>query len=239
MKHVVVLFLVGVCLHMPAAVQAQKISLTMKNASLENVFKEIHHQTGYSFLYASQLLAQAPKVTIAITHASIENVLDSIFKKMNLHYEINDNVIVVSAGKRTGLKDKIAALQNSQEGSREGHLAIKAAANRTIIYLKEEFELCKVRNNCLLFISSVALGKFRNPMQNKRIRKIEIIKDLDEMLVFAYGTTVGQLKILRGHIPGVKIVLLTDQKRTSAIVLIRSRYSAGVIFKVPAISREL
>jgi len=211
----------------------------MKNASLENVFKEIHHQTGYSFLYASQLLAQAPKVTIAITHASIENVLDSIFKKMNLHYEINDNVIVVSAGKRTGLKDKIAALQNSQEGSREGHLAIKAAANRTIIYLKEEFELCKVRNNCLLFISSVALGKFRNPMQNKRIRKIEIIKDLDEMLVFAYGTTVGQLKILRGHIPGVKIVLLTDQKRTSAIVLIRSRYSAGVIFKVPAISREL
>jgi hypothetical protein len=242
MKHVLVLLLLGVCLHVTVAVHAQKISLSVKNAPLEKVFKEIHNQTGYNFLYASQLLAEAPKVTIEVMSASIVEVLDLIFKGMKLQYEINESTIVISAGKSLCVKDKIVELPGKNEGvNKEGHVAIKVVANRTIIYLKEEFELCKVKNNCLLFISSIALGKDRNPMQNKRIRKLEIIKELDEMVVFVYGTTSGQITVLRGHIAGVKIVLLTDQKRTSATVSVGSKYSSGVNLnpKAPAINRKL
>jgi hypothetical protein len=90
-------------------------------------------------------------------------------------------------------------------------------------------------------MSSLALGNARNPMQNKRLWKIELVRELDEMMVFAYGATIGQISLLRGCLSGVKVVLLTDLKRTSVIVTMGKGYSSGggVKRKVPWIKRAL
>lgn len=113
---------------------------------------------------------------------------------------------------------------DAQICSGEGHVAMKAITARVIFYLQEEFELCKVKNNCLLFMSSIALGGAKNPMQNKRFRKIEVTKKANEMLVYVYGFVTCPITILRGRIAAVKIVLLTDKKITSAIVWVGNRY---------------
>jgi len=99
MKHLIVFLLAGFCLPLTAAVNTNKINLSVKEASLENVFKEIHHQTGYYFLYASRLVASSPKVTIAIKNAGITEALDLIFKRVKLQYTIIDSTIVIRTGK--------------------------------------------------------------------------------------------------------------------------------------------
>jgi hypothetical protein len=80
-------------------------------------------------------------------------------------------------------------------------------------------------------------------MQNKCIRKIAVVKEGDEFVVNIYGTRVGQITgqitVLRARIDGVKVVLLTDQKKTSAGILVGSKYSSGINSKTPVINKEL
>lgn len=49
------------CIHVFAEGNAQTVTLSKKNASLEKVFKEIKSQTGYIFWYESDLLDASKK----------------------------------------------------------------------------------------------------------------------------------------------------------------------------------
>jgi hypothetical protein len=69
-------FLLVACLQVQAIGFSQKLSLSRKNASLENVFKEIRKQTGYLFFYDLDLLQKATPVTIDVKNASLKDVLD-------------------------------------------------------------------------------------------------------------------------------------------------------------------
>src|SRR5688572_7307337 len=73
----------------------EKITLNLKNASLEKVFNEISKQTGYSFLCEGILMKNARPVTINVQDASLEYVLQIIFKDQDLSYVIKDNNSVV------------------------------------------------------------------------------------------------------------------------------------------------
>ena len=54
MKLTAVLLIVA-CLQVSAKGNAQNISISQRNASLEKVFKEIHRKTGYQFFYQNEL----------------------------------------------------------------------------------------------------------------------------------------------------------------------------------------
>jgi len=83
------------CLQVSAKVYSQKVTLSLRNASLGKVFGEITKQTGYSFLYTDEVLEGAQKVDIKITNASIESVLDRCFRDQPLTYSIVEHTVVV------------------------------------------------------------------------------------------------------------------------------------------------
>lgn len=89
----VLLFIVFI--HASAGTDAQKIDLSVKDISLQKVFKEIRRQTGYQFLYTVELLRSAKKVSIQIKDGSIEQVLSNCFKDQPLDYTIDDKTIIV------------------------------------------------------------------------------------------------------------------------------------------------
>lgn len=74
---------------------AQKLTLNLRNASMEKVFKEIRKQTGYVFFYEKCLLQKARSVSLQVTDAGIEQVLDQCFSGQPLDYSIVDKTIVV------------------------------------------------------------------------------------------------------------------------------------------------
>ena len=67
-----VFLLLAACLQVSAKGYSQKISLSVREASLGQVFKEIQRQSGYSFWYKTKQLDQAAKVTLDLKNASLE-----------------------------------------------------------------------------------------------------------------------------------------------------------------------
>ena len=96
MKLTVVLML-AFCLGVKAEGYAQKVNLSVRNASLEKVFTEIKKQTGYFFLYDSELLLKASNISIDIRNAEIEEALKKCVSGQPLSYRIIDRTITISA----------------------------------------------------------------------------------------------------------------------------------------------
>ena len=82
------------CLLLLTNTQAQTISLSLKDAPLESVFREIQQQTDYRFVYTDGLLEQAKKVSIHVQGAAIQPVLEQVFKDQPLGYSIEEKIII-------------------------------------------------------------------------------------------------------------------------------------------------
>jgi TonB-linked SusC/RagA family outer membrane protein len=94
MKMISVL-IVAFCLHAGAKSYSQKISLSLKNATIEKAFKEISSQSGYSFFYTESLLKKAKKITISLKDVSIDEALNQCFKDQLLTFSIVNQLIVI------------------------------------------------------------------------------------------------------------------------------------------------
>lgn len=82
-------------LHVAASGFAQKITLSKRNITLEQLFKEIKSQSGYDFLYERQELKNAGRIDINVSGVELEKVLNNVFYKQPLTYTIDQKTIVV------------------------------------------------------------------------------------------------------------------------------------------------
>lgn len=88
-------FLLAISLQVSASGYSQKVTLSMKNASLQQIFKEINKQTGYEFFFKDELLNKAGKLDINVKNMSLEQALDICFLKLPITYTVVDQAIVV------------------------------------------------------------------------------------------------------------------------------------------------
>lgn len=77
--------------------KAQKVSLSLNNASLEEAFEEISKQTNFKFFYEDELIKKAPRVSVKVTNAPLKAVVSDLLEKNHLDYKIIDETITVSA----------------------------------------------------------------------------------------------------------------------------------------------
>lgn len=74
---------------------AQKITLSKKNISLEQVFWSISNQSQYEFIYDAEMLKEAKPVDIELKNSSLERVLAICFAGQPLTYTIKNNMVIV------------------------------------------------------------------------------------------------------------------------------------------------
>ena len=79
MKMTIVLLTIA-CLQVSAKGYTQSVTLTVKNAPLEKVFKELKRQTGYDFWYETKLLRKAERVDLEVKNTSLKQALDECFR---------------------------------------------------------------------------------------------------------------------------------------------------------------
>ncbi|UZJ63242.1 carboxypeptidase-like regulatory domain-containing protein [Sphingobacterium sp. KU25419] len=96
MKITTFLLLMG-CLHASATTSGQKVTLSARNVSLEQVFRTLKQQTGYDFLYGAQLRSTTKKVTIEAKNQELIAVLTSLFKDQPFSYAISDRTVVIKS----------------------------------------------------------------------------------------------------------------------------------------------
>jgi TonB-linked SusC/RagA family outer membrane protein len=87
--------LVTTILQASAVGYAQKITLSKKNVSLEQLFWSISSQSEYEFIYDAEMLKLAKPVNAQFKNSTLENVLEKCFKDQPLTYTISDNMVIV------------------------------------------------------------------------------------------------------------------------------------------------
>lgn len=96
------IFLLVACLEVSAIGYSQNITLSVKNAPLEQVFKAIESQTGLVFFYDNSLLKKANNsISFEIKDAPLIKALDICFKDQPLTYAIVGKTIVVRLKRST------------------------------------------------------------------------------------------------------------------------------------------
>ncbi len=74
---------------------SQKLALSVKNAPLSQVFKQIEQQTGYTFFYDNQVIKNTPPVTIDYRGEDIRKLLDQVLDGQALTYRIHKKRVMI------------------------------------------------------------------------------------------------------------------------------------------------
>lgn len=73
-----------------------RLSMSLKDASLSKIFKEITRQTGYEFVYSTDELEQVKSISLQIENQDLGNVLAQCLQETKLWYVLQDKIIVIS-----------------------------------------------------------------------------------------------------------------------------------------------
>ena len=90
-----VLFLFLCCMNAFADGYAQRVTIRKKDASLEDIFKIITKQTGYTFVYTKSVMEKAGKVSVSLHNAPLEEALLECFDHQPLSASILEHHIIV------------------------------------------------------------------------------------------------------------------------------------------------
>lgn len=77
--------------------KAQKVSLSLRNAKLEDAFKEISKQTKYKFLYNDALVKDAKRVSVQIEQKNLDETLSRLLAGNKMVFKIIDETITINA----------------------------------------------------------------------------------------------------------------------------------------------
>src|SRR5688572_20964626 len=84
--------------------------IDMRDASLKEVMKAIRNQSGYSFLYQDDLIANFQRRDFHINTNGIDAVMKVLLSGTSLTYEVEDNVIVLKKKGKVSKSDQIELL---------------------------------------------------------------------------------------------------------------------------------
>lgn len=76
---------------------AQKVNITKTNAAIKEVFNEIRQQTGYTFVYMTDLINPNAVVSIDVKDATLEEVISKCLEDQGVSFVIKNKTIILNA----------------------------------------------------------------------------------------------------------------------------------------------
>lgn len=193
-----------------AATYGQNVTLNVKNASLKEVLDVLRKQTGYHFLYRTEMLNQTRQLNINVNNEPLIKVLEKCFEGQPLTYSINEKTIVlrerpvplqqnVQQTRITGtVKDatglampgvgiKVKGTTTTSVTDTDGKYVINAGGNSTLVFS---------------YVGYAEQEVAANGRTNINITLVESEAELSEVVVIGYGTV--RRKDLTGSVASVK-----------------------------------
>lgn len=206
-------------LQVSAAGFSQRITLSEKNSSLEQVLKRIKSQSGMDILYVSSLLDQAKKVNVNVANISLTDALDKVFEDQPLNYELKEKTIVITKKVPSFLErivDNFNAIDVSgrvldDQGKPIPGVSIKIKGSKRIIATDGtgRFSIQVPDESTILVFSYVGYLTKELPAKKGMVVSMETeLNKLNEMVVVGYGTT--RRKDLTGSVSSVDMSEIKD-----------------------------
>lgn len=147
-------------LQVSAAGFAQQLTLSKKQISLEQIFREISKQTGYQVFYADKGMDAAKRIDVNFKNSTLAEVMDLCLQKQNLSYAIEDKSIVIRIREKS-IVDKVLAyisavdikgrvLDETGQGLPKATVRIKGSEHLVLTNENGEFQLSNIAENTIL-----------------------------------------------------------------------------------------
>lgn len=184
-------------LQVSAKSYAQKVTLSLHNATLEEVLNAIHQQTGYLFLYDSRTLQGLNGINVDVKNASLEKTLDQCIAGYSLGYLLQDKTILVFPKEETDdfLKPSrtIVGTVKDKDGNVLSGVTVRIQNSNigTITDVNGHFSIEVVNDNTVLQFSFLGFQTREVIVGDKNTLDItlqESINSLNQLVVIGYGT---------------------------------------------------
>lgn len=190
-----------------AAARAQNVSIKATPASLEEIFNNLHRQTGYNFIYNSSMLESATPVTINVKNRPLREVLDECFSNQSaLTYVIEDETVVVTIKEDIAPVIVTGTVVDEQNSPMPGvTIKVKDSDKGTITDNNGNFKIELETGNETLIFSFIGFEVMEVPVNGQSTLSISLtpsIASLDEIVVIGYGTV--KKKDVTGAVSSVK-----------------------------------
>ncbi len=206
--------------------QNAKISLDIKNSSIEKVLQTIESKSDFYFLYSNRLIDVDRTVSVRVENAAISSVLNRLFSSHDVEYEVKGAQIILSPKE---MRNIAAELQENSKTIRGtivdsygepiigANIIEKGTRNGTVTDFDGNFSL-DVENDAALQISYI--GYLSQEISTAGRTRLDIVlqedsQALDELVVVGYG--VQKKKLITGATVQVDGENLTKLSTTSAL----------------------
>ena len=198
--------ILAACLQISARSAAQTVSLSVSNASVKSVFREIQKQTGLNILLNEKALLKTKKISLNVSNMPVQDVLLLCFPDKSIYTTIVDGTIIVKPaisipGKQSSAEikdDEPKALleingkvtNQKEEPIERVSISVKGAKIGTITDKNGNFSINAADSSILVF-SSVGYQLHEEPVKNRleiNLSMKQMQSDLDDIVVVGYGT---------------------------------------------------
>src|SRR5450759_5283110 len=195
----------------PTYSQTTKISLNLKDATIEDVLNKIEDVSEFYFLYNNKLIDVTRKVNIEADNEPIKDILNDIFSK-DTKFIVYDRQIILTPGDVTSLSAalqqlKITGTVTDEKGNPLPGVTVlvKGSTTGTLTDASGKYVLENPPKNPTLIFSFIGM-KMQEILSDDRmlidVVLIEEAIDLEEVVVVGYGTT--KKVTLTGAVSSVK-----------------------------------
>ena len=199
MRLTIILMIVA-CLQVKAGGYAQTISLSMHNASLESVLKQIKKQSGLHLVYRDEWMDTAGKVDIQLKGATLREALNACFKDQALTYELVGKTIVIkkqetipSSPPSVEQKDIIITGKVTDESGAplaNVSIVVKGSTKGTSSAADGSFSISVPNEKAVLIFSYVGMEIKEVPVARARDLRVTlkpVVNAMEDVVVVAYG----------------------------------------------------
>ncbi len=180
--------------------QETKLNLSLENATLKDLLKEIGKRSDFSFWYNNNELNDELRVSMAVKGQTIDKILDFALKGQKLNYEIKDRVIFIYK-ERNGKGNEGSVQQHKVTGT-----VIDATTNEPIPGVNiivegttlgvvtdsdGKYSLDLPSSDGYLIFSYVGYNSEKVAIDRRTLVDVALVPDikkLEEVIVIGYGT---------------------------------------------------
>ena len=94
-------FLLNVFLFFGVQAQTHRVTLNVKETSLEQVIKELEKQTGLQFFYSQDKIEKITGLSLQAKQEDFKTILDRLLKHTPLTFTVMDDVVVIKDREKT------------------------------------------------------------------------------------------------------------------------------------------
>lgn len=176
--------------------QNARLDLSVKNATIVQVFDEIERLSDYGFLFKTDQLDLNKKYSLDFKNANIEKILEQLIDPNEFTYKLIDRNIVISRISAEFTQDgKIQKISGKVvDGTGAGLPGVSVVVKGSNVGMVTDFEgnysLLNVPDNAILVFSFVGMKTQEIPVKGKGQINVTMAEDaigIDEVVAIGYG----------------------------------------------------